>query len=89
MLIHRKQSLKGIVKRWLATLSSVILFAILSALATSCAHYRVVPSGQAVLMLKENQKMTAPHDGVYVPDALWIKINEALLECKEAKDKAR
>ncbi len=40
-------------------------------------------------MLKENQKMTAPHDGVYVPDALWIKINEALLECKEAKDKAR
>lgn len=40
-------------------------------------------------MLKAKQKMIAPHDGVYVPDALWIEINEALFECKEAKERTR
>jgi hypothetical protein len=44
----------------------------------SCAHYRVVPSGEAQIMLRKGETLTAPHDGVFVPDALWIEMNEAL-----------
>lgn len=52
---------------------------------TSCAHstIRIVPSDKAIVLLKQGQAMTVPHDGVYIPDALWIEINEALLRAKE------
>lgn len=68
-------------RKLLATLSKAILLLSLCASMTSCAHstIRIIPSDKAVTILKQGQAITAPNDGVFVPDALWIEINEALL----------
>jgi hypothetical protein len=36
-------------------------------------------------MLREGETLKAPHSGVYIPDALWIEVNEALEDCREKR----
>ena len=45
---------------------------------TACAHYEIVPSGKAAIILKAGQTMTAPHDGVYLPDELYLEMTQAI-----------
>lgn len=65
-------------RKWRGTYLFAILMLSLFASTTGCTHYRIVPSNKAVILLREGDRLTAPHDGVYVPDALWVEINEVL-----------
>lgn len=54
---------------------------------TSCAglktQTRIIPESRAVKILKAGEKFEAPTDGVFVGQALYVDLNEALLRCRE------
>jgi len=47
-------------------------------LLSGCVAPRVIPSDRAIQRVKAGKPFTAPVDGQFIPDALWIDLNEEL-----------
>jgi hypothetical protein len=61
-----------------ATLSGLTLAWMM--ISTSCSHYKVISSDRAVTPLITGQPFTPSCDGVFVPDARWLEIRNAVSE---------
>lgn len=46
--------------------------------ATGCTRLKVISADKTHHRIKAGQQFTPEHDGWFVPDALWLEINEAL-----------
>lgn len=65
----------------------LVLTALLLMTSNGCAHYRVISSDRQVIPLTTGRQFTPSCNGMFVPDATWLEMRQAISDKIETLEK--
>lgn len=85
-LSNPNNAMKPLPKKYLTALL-LALTTVCAMTSTSCTHYKVISSDRQVIPLTANKPFTPTCDGMFVPDATWLEMRQAISDKIETLEK--